>query len=311
MTWGWTGERGTWTTAAAEASLQALADHAATWVTLAYAAEQATPFSTTIDEELQATVTEDEIVAAIRRSRALGLKVCLKPVVNVADGTWRAHIGFFDQDVPGEPSWTEWFASYSGFVLRAAAIAEAEGCELFCIGCEMVRADGQEAHWRRLIAKVRAVYAGPITYNCDKYQEDRLTWWDAVDVISSSGYYPIDGWEGELDRIEGVVASTGLPFLFLEAGCPARKGSAQRPNDWNLSGPTDGGEQLRYYRAMFEACRKRSWIRGLMLWEWPAELYAPEVATENDDYCPYAKPAGEYMRTQYLEWAASDGWAER
>lgn len=150
MTWGWVGTRGTWNTDAARDSMRAMAEHSVTWTAIAYAAEQATPFSTEISFDTAPTVEDEEIVGAIREAHNLGLKVCLKPVVNVADGTWRANIGFFDWDVPGEPSWTEWFAEYQKFILHAARIAEAENCAMLCIGCEMVRADGQEAHWRRL-----------------------------------------------------------------------------------------------------------------------------------------------------------------
>ena len=289
MTWGWTGVRGTWTTPAAAASLDAMADHGVTWTALAYAAEQATAFSTDIPFRDEPTVTEDEIVHAIRAAHERGMKVCLKPVVNVADGTWRAFIGFFDWDVPGEPSWTEWFASYRAFILDAARIAQAEGCAMLCIGCEMVRADAREAEWRALIAEVRGVYSGPLTYNCDKYQEDRLTWWDAVDVISSSGYYPIDSWEQQLDRIGAVVESSGKPFFFMEAGCPSREGSPAHPNDWSLPGRPSGAEQLRYYEAMFAACDERAWMRGFMLWDWPPALYAREEAALNDDYCMFGK----------------------
>ena len=303
MTWGWVGTRGTWDTPEAAASMRAMSERGVTWTALAYAAEQETPFSTAIPFERGPAVTDAEIVHAVRAAHGLGLKVCLKPVVNVADGTWRAHIGFFDQDVPGEPTWSDWFEEYRRFIVHAAGIAEAEGCEMLCIGCEMVRADGQEAHWRRLIAEVREVYRGPITYNCDKYQEDRVTWWDAVDVISSSGYYPIDQWEAQLDRIERAVASTGKPFFFMEAGCPSREGSPARPNDWSLAGAPSGDEQLRYYRAIFEAVRAREWVRGLMLWDWPATLYPLDEAAENDDYCPYGKPADAYMAEHYAAWA--------
>lgn len=304
MTWGWVGERGTWATPAASHSMRAMADHAVTWTAIAYAGEQATPLSTEVPVDAARTVTDDEIVWAIREAHARGMKVCLKPVVNVADGTWRAHIGFFDWDVPGEPSWTQWFASYAEFILHAARIAEAEGCAMFCIGCEMVRSDAQEEHWRALIARVREVYSGPITYNCDKYQEDRVAWWDAVDVISSSGYYPTGTWEENLDRIRSVVDTFDKPFFFMEAGCPSRTGSARLPNDWNLSGSPSGEEQARYYREMFDACRSRPWVDGLMLWDWPATLYAPEEAADNDDYCPYGKPAAEVMRREYSAWSA-------
>ncbi|MCU4671314.1 1,4-beta-xylanase [Microbacterium fluvii] len=301
MTWGWTGVRGTWTGPDADASMRAMADHGVNWTALAYAALQQTPISTEIPFDEAPTVTDDEIVHAIRAAHDLGLKVCLKPVVNVADGAWRAHIGFFDRDVPGEPTWGEWFASYTAFIVHAARLAEAEGCEMLCIGCEMVRADAREAEWRALVAEVREVYSGPITYNCDKYQEDRLTWWDAVDVISSSGYYPIDEWDEQLDRIAPVVAASGKPFFFMEAGCPSRTGSPARPNDWALPGEPSGAEQLRYYRAMYEAIGRRDWVAGTMLWDWPARLYAEADAAGNDDYCPYGKPAGAYLRDTYLE----------
>jgi len=299
MTWGWTGVRGTWATPEGEASLRAMVDHGVTWTALSYAAVQATPFSTEIPFDAEPTLTDDEIVWAIRRSKQLGLKVCLKPVVNVADGTWRAHIGFFDWDVPGEPTWTQWFSSYRAFILHAARIAEAEGCEMLCIGCEMVRADGQEAHWRALIADVREIYRGLVTYNCDKYQEDHVTWWDAVDVISSSGYYPQGGWDEQLDRIERVVAAHDKPFVFLEAGCPSREGSPAVPNDWSLPGAPSGQAQLDWYRDMFAACARRPWVGGWFLWDWPARLYDPAEAASNDDYCPYGKPAGDYLRETY------------
>lgn len=305
MTWGWVGTRGTWATPEGAQSMARMAEHDVTWTAIAYATEQATAFSTEVPLE-GPHVSDDEIVWAIREAHALGLKVCLKPVVNVADGTWRAHIGFFDWDVPGEPSWTEWFASYREFILHAARIAQDEGCAMLCIGCEMVRADGQDAHWRALVADVREVYSGLLTYNCDKYQEDHVTWWDAVDVISSSGYYPIGEWARQLDRIEAVVAAHGKPFFFMEAGCPSREGSAARPNDWSLPGAASGEEQLRYYEEMFRAVRARPWVRGLMLWDWPARLYAERDAARNDDYCPYGKPAGAFMAQQYRVWGTEE-----
>ncbi|MGN7860430.1 glycoside hydrolase family 113 [Microbacterium sp. 22303] len=300
MTWGWTGVRGTWATPEAAESMQAMAEHGVNWTAIAYAVEQATAQSLTMPWDLAPTVTEDEIVWAIREAKRHGLKVCLKPVVNVSDGTWRAYIGFFDWDVPGEPSWGEWFAAYTEFILHAARIAEAEGCEMLCIGCEMVRADSREAEWRALVAAVREVYSGVVAYNCDKYQEDHVTWWDAVDVITSSGYYPIDCWDAELDRIEAVGQASGKPFFFMEAGCPSREGSPDKPNDWNLPGAPSGAEQLRYYEAMFAACDRRPWMRGFMLWDWPPTLYPLADAATNDDYCPYGKPAGEFLRETYL-----------
>lgn len=297
MTWGWTGVRGTWAGEQADQSMELMAERlGVNWTAISFAALQQHPQSTVIDYAAEPTVTDDEVRWAIRKAKALGLKVVLKPVVNCADGTWRAHINFFDLDVPCEPKWSDWFASYTAFILHYAQIAEETGCEMLCIGCEMVQADRRENEWRRLIAEVRSVYSGLITYNCDKYQEGQVKWWDAVDIVSSSGYYPIDDWEAQLDRIEAVVAAAGKPFIFMEAGCPSRTGSPHIPNDWGLKGEPSQQAQTDWYGAMLHACDKREWVKGFMLWDWPPRLYPLEQAAVNGDYCLYGKTAETAVR---------------
>lgn len=307
ITWGWVGHRDEWTSPKGRASLEALAQTGANWVTLAWSADQDTPQSTTIDTDAPRVVPADQVADTARVAHELGLKVCLKPVVNCADGTWRAYINFLDPPVPGEPSWPEWFADYEEFILGAARVAEEVGAEMLCIGCEMVMADGQEALWRGLIADVRDVYSGLVTYNCDKYQEDRVTWWDAVDVISSSGYYPSGTWPENLERIHGVVERERRPFCFLETGCPSRLGAQVRPNDWNIPGPADEGSQADYLDEMLGAVAAHPWVGGVMLWDWPAVLYEPAEAPENRDYCMYGKRGEAVISEHFARWRAPSG----
>ena len=182
----------------------------------------------------------------------LELRVALKPTVNCKNGTWRAHINFFDKDVPYEPKWSNWFAAYTDFQLHYAAIAEKTDCEMFLAGCEMVMSERREAEWRKLISDIKSVYSGPVSYNTDKYQEDNITWWDCVDIISSSGYYPLNNWEQQLDRIEAVVKKYNKPFFFAECGCMSTEGSSLEPNNWSLRGNINLKEQADWYTAMFE-----------------------------------------------------------
>ncbi|MBT2288671.1 1,4-beta-xylanase [Paenibacillus albidus] len=294
------GRRGTWQNEDASRSMELMAaTTGANWTAIAFSALQEAPQSTEIPYWEEPTVSDGEVRWAIDKAKSLNLKVCLKPIVNCADGTWRAHINFFDKDVPCEPKWSEWFRSYTRFILHYATIAEETDCEMFCVGCELVQSDRRETEWRALISEVRKVYTGTITYNCDKYQEDNVTWWDALDVISSSGYYPHDDWEGQLDRIEAVVKSHNKPFFFMEAGCPSRTGSAAIPNDWTLQGEASEEEQSKFYRAMFGSCEAREWVQGFMLWDWPASLYPLEEAAQNDDYCMYGKDAAALIKEYY------------
>lgn len=193
-------------------------------VIFAIAALQDTAQSIKIDYKGEHIVDDEELVDMINYAQSLGVKTILKPLVNVRNGTWRAHISFFDEDVVCEPKWSEWFASYTEYQVHYAKIAQQTNCSMMIVGCEMVQSEKRSIEWRSVIKEVRKHYKGLISYNTDKYQEDRVTWWDAVDVISSSGYYPIGDWDTQLRRIEKVVKEYDKPFYFSEAGCPSRTG---------------------------------------------------------------------------------------
>lgn len=261
--------RGALTTRQAQESLEALPrELAANTVFLCPCGVQRTAHSTQVDFSSERTTGDEELAQAIRRAHALGMRVALKPTVNCLDGVWRAHVCFFDHDVPGEPTWGEWFASYTAFQQHFARIAQREGAEWFLPGCEMVMAERREDEWRALIAALRAEYGGQIAYNCDKYQEDRVHWWDCLDAIASSGYYPLGDWEQELARIEAVSLRFGKPFFFAEMGCMATSGASARPNDWSREGEYAPGEQLAWYEEMLSQLHAHPFVRGYALWDW-------------------------------------------
>jgi hypothetical protein len=173
------------------------------------------------------------------------------------------------------------------------------GVEMHIAGCEMVMAERREAEWRKLIADIRSEFDGLVSYNTDKYQEHNVKWWDAVDVISSSGYYPLEDWENQLDRIEAVVKKFQKPFFFAEAGCMSIVDSNKVPNDWAVQGEADAKGQADWYEAMFEACLKREWVRGMAFWSWNSHLYTKNAAIKRKDYEIYAKPAEKIVKKYY------------
>ncbi|MEK4438668.1 MULTISPECIES: glycoside hydrolase family 113 [Paenibacillus] len=300
FTFGWMSGRGEFRKPEAKESLRLMAERTgSSHVIFALAALQDHPQAVEVKYRGEHMVEDDELLDMIRYARTLGLRVILKPTVNCTDGTWRAHINFFDIDVPCEPKWTDWFRSYTAYQKHYAAIAEQEKCEMFIVGCEMVQSERRSAEWREVIAAVREVYTGLVSYNTDKYQEGHVAWWDAVDVISSSGYYPIGDWEAQLDRIEQEIAPYKKPFFFAEAGCPSRSGSAQVPNDWGLEGVVSAEEQERFYEAMFRHASQREWVRGFGLWDWSANLYQEKNALTDDGYGVYGKPAERVIRRFY------------
>ncbi|WP_433943840.1 glycoside hydrolase family 113 [Paenibacillus sp. SN-8-1] len=301
FTYGWMARKGDFLKPEAKESLRLLQERTGTThVIFALAALQDTPQSTSIDYKGKHIVDDEELIDMIQYARSLGFKTILKPTVNVKDGTWRAHINFFDLDVPCEPKWRDWFASYMEYQEHYAAIAQATGCEMYIAGCEMVQTERRADEWRQCIAKIRKHYHGPVTYNTDKYQEGNVSWWDAVDIISSSGYYPLGDWDNQLDRIEKIIEPFNKPFFFAEAGCPSRTGSSQIPNDWGLEGDVNLKEQADFYTDMFDKTSRRSWVRGFGLWDWSHLLHEEQDAVNNDDYSVYGKPAEKIIKEFYI-----------
>lgn len=262
---------------------------------------QDTPQSEQIDRTSMCTCDDDELIQMIEYAHKKGVSVALKPTVNCKNGTWRAHINFFDIDVPCEPKWKNWFASYTEFQLHYAEIAQRTGCEMFLPGCEMVMSERRETEWRMLIARIREVYDGVISYNTDKYQEDHVAWWDCVDVISSSGYYPINDWEKELDRIGTVVKKFQKPFFFAEVGCMSVEGSSKVPNDWSIQAQIRPEEQAEWYQKMFAAIEKRDWVDGVVIWAWTDRLYPEDRAMNMGGYDIYGKPAMDVVRREFAK----------
>ncbi len=260
---------------------------------------QETPQSEKIDYRTQATMSDEELTNMVEYIHEKGIRVAVKPTANCKNGTWRAHISFFDVDVPCEPKWGNWFSSYTDFQCHYAYLAQKTGCEMFLAGCEMVMSEHREAEWRKLIWDIRGVYTGTVSYNTDKYQEGRVNWWDCVDVISSSGYYPINDWNSQLDRIEKVVRRYQKPFFFAEAGCMSTTTSAQTPNDWRVRGTVNLEEQAAWYRTMFETAGKRDFVQGFCLWDWGPKLKSAHAALKDGGYSIYGKPAEAVVREFY------------
>ena len=81
------------------------------------------------EDDTQYSSTMSSVAHAIDTIHGLGMKVLLKPMLDVDDGTWRAFIDPSDKD--------QWFANYTNFIGTFADMAQSKGVELLSIGCEM------------------------------------------------------------------------------------------------------------------------------------------------------------------------------
>jgi hypothetical protein len=300
MTYGFLSNKGDWSNTKAFESFDIMKDSLnINTVILPVVAWQNNSQSTIIDFSGNLTVSDWEITHMIDYAHKKGLRVILKPMISLLDNSGRAYINFFDNDVPFEPSWNDWFRNYSKFILHMAKIAAETDCSILSVGCGLVQSERRENQWRELIADVRKVFSGFITYNSDKFQEDKIKWWDAVDVISASGYYAPEDFAPQLERIKTVVSSYKKPSLFLEAGCPSRAGASSCPNNLAHTGPANVREQAEYYKKLFSITKNLSWFYGFGLWNWPLDIYSKANADFDDTFCVYGKEAQNIIRIAY------------
>ncbi len=246
-----------------------------------------------------------------RLARARGVKTLLKPHVWIrrGGGKWRSDISMADED-----GWRRWFDSYREFILHYARLAERLGIEALCIGTELRQTVVHRPDdWRRIIAAIRAVYSGELTYAANWYQEYlEVPFWDRLDYVGIQAYFPLtarerpslaelrSGWQAHLAEIEALQRRVGKPVLFTEIGYKSTPGATAEPWRWLKSDeyeslPVDLELQADAYRAFFEVFWPRPWVAGAYFWKWFPVAPAPD----NPGFTPQGKPAERVLATWY------------
>ncbi len=286
FTYGFDGKRGDYRTPEAALSMERLAALGGDWAALAFVIRQDTFSSTVIRPDYRYTVTDKDVAAGVDKLHSLGLKVCMKPMVNCADGIWRAHIHFPEREIGDKDYWKEWFSSYTAFLVHYAEIAEETGCEMFCVGCEMLGTEHKVEHWRSAIAEVRKVYSGKLVYNTNHGKEFGVKWWDAVDYIGTSAYYGVgkvagdsmENMQAEWDKQKSRLAELseqhgGKQIIFMEIGCRSAKGCAMIPYDFSHHEyPYDEDEQANFYESCMRSMWNEPWFAGFFWWDWYTKI---------------------------------------
>ena len=211
----------------------------------------------------------------IEEAHALGLKVCIKPHLAYwgSGFSWRGDIAF-----DSEEEWARFWGDYSDWILRlAAACSEADA---FVIGTELDKTLHDEARWRALIASVRKVYDGPITYAANWSDYKRVPFWDALDVIGIQGYFPITkeetptaadieaGWQRVIDELRDYSLAQGRNVVFTELGYNQSYITAAEP--WNYRSDDEGARAVQElcWQTALEAIATEPRIVGALLWKW-------------------------------------------
>jgi|GEM_PF-490077 len=285
-------------------SLMNLANTSTKWVSLVVTWYQEDKHSLQIRPDIDRTPSDESIIHAINVIHSLGMKVMLKPHVDLYNGEWRGEIWF-----ENEFEWQEWFNSYRNFICHYARLAEENNVEQFCVGCELVKTTSRE-EWFNIIQAVRNLFSGPITYaaNWDNYQN--AAFWQALDFIGIDAYFPLtdkndpsinelmDGWKKWKSGIEEIYNLTRKPVIFTEIGYRSIDGCNRDPWNWQRDGKIDLQEQADCYEAAFRMFYNESWFYGFYWWMWYPDLRG---GADDRSYTPYGKPAEKILKKYYSE----------
>ncbi|MEQ9074784.1 MAG: hypothetical protein RLP09_13080 [Sandaracinaceae bacterium] len=290
-------------TAHTAALLDFLARRGANWVSI-------TPFgriwsleSTDIAMDFEAPYADNReaVREVIRQAHARGLRVLVIPHLWVETSGWRGEID------PGSPEgWAEYQQSYRRFVTAWATDAAAAGADAFSIGVECKSWSGRfGGYWTDLIAEVRGIFPGLLTYSANWDEAEDVLFWDQLDLIGINAFYPLADHDGAAfaeyvegamrarDSVADLAGVLDMPVLFVEVGYTTRADAAVQPWLWPDDMEEvviDEREQARALLASFRAFLPEPWFVGFFVWRYYADL--DDVSQEAIwGFSPHAKRA--------------------
>ncbi len=226
----------------------------------------------------------------LRWARDRGISVMLIPHIAYwgTQWLWRGEIDF-----KTKAEWDAFFAEYRRWIVEMAVIAEEEKAPLFCVGLEYTHAQKFEEDWRAIIAAVRAVYHGRITYGANWNEFEQVPWWDAVDYLGVLAYFPLTktknpsqaeldrAWAERMEILRRFSKQQGnKKFVFVEIGYNENARAAAEPWSFKTGGPHAEEVQARCVEAALRtADRSRDVLAGMFWWKWFPQ--APTAAEQN------------------------------
>lgn len=228
------------------------------------------------DETL--TLSGEHTRQFIEVAHALKLRVIYKPILNLRDeshGAWRGSI------VAGEKAPSLWFENYKRTL--SVLLASASAADGVVVGNEFNSLEVFDVQWRGVVQLARSrMPDGVVIYeaNWDSLLKGQVGWWDAVDVMAVSAYFPlctkepdprtarlVQCWQTWQDKLVDFAKAHEKPLWFAEFGVAARTARNIKPWDGTTGTACDECQE-RWYAAGIVAWDGTEDFLGLTFWSW-------------------------------------------
>lgn len=238
-----------------------------------------------------------------------GISIMLKPQIWIRGGVFTGRIAFKSKE-----EWKEFQESYRQFILHFAQVAENSKIPMFCIGTELQSVVAYDPdYWVGLIAEIRALYKGKLTYaeNWDQY--DKVPFWGQLDYIGIDAYFPLKTsspsldvltklWKPHVNRLKDFSVEQNRKIVFTEMGYRSINQPTSRPWDYSLRDqPYNGQTQADALEALFLSFQNKTWWVGGFIWKWfPDHLNSGGVL--DTTFSPQNKPAERVIGRYFTNW---------
>lgn len=243
----------------------------------------------------------------IEELRKQHIKIMVKPQIWVRRGEFTGLIEMAD-----ETNWKLLEASYSSFILEYAELAQEINAEILCIGTELEKfVKNRPVYWSDLIAKIKTIYKGKLTYAANWDEFKRTPFWSQLDYIGVDAYFPVsdkqtptfedclEGWKAHKPVIQELSVNHNKPILFTEYGYRSVDYSGRKPwvssrsmKEVNLEA------QVNTTKALYETFWKEDWFAGGFIWKW-FNKHDEVGGADNPMFTPQNKPVEEVIKTYY------------
>ncbi len=260
------------------------------------------------------TETDEAVVATIEAAHQRGWAVLLKPQIWLNHEHWPGDISF-----DTEENWTSFFGHYRTWILHYAQLAAANEVAALCIGTELVQTTlTHPDEWRALIADIRAIYGGTLTYAANWGEEfERISFWQELDVIGLNGYYPLyeaapaaptdaelrAGVQRWMGKAEAISRSANRPLWLTEVGYRPVENAWLNPHAAAKGRAYEPLAQQRCYAALAAVAQTSPRLTGIFVWKWPSYLgYHGPHGGDRTGFTPLGSPAARVLADFYANW---------
>lgn len=257
---------------------------AASWLEIPVLLQQDTTYSTSVGPGSTAP-SLDAFANGVHAAHALGYHVFFAPLLGVVNtpGAWSGVVQI------NAASQQAWFDSYWQALQPYAEAAQESGVEQMAIGTELVwlEQNAPASLWNQLIARVRSVFKGTLTYDMNWYpslSQAPESWMKnpALNLIGVSEYIPLSDTPGRVDPsampnlwrdkvgklIDTFAAQVGKPLILSEIGYRDSGDALYNPYSEQSSEPVDAQEQAGAYAATLINVFADPHIVGVFFWGW-------------------------------------------